>query len=611
MSQAWGQKPKAKSWADNDDEKDGLPSFPGLHESVAATTTAKKPSDNDQLFPSLVEAAKIAPKKKKGQTISLAEFTKAGLNDSNNNDGVYRPSFNKHKQNRDEVDVFDLPKGPSRERRDEDFDQGQRRDGQLGGAFKEYGGDRGGGERGGRRDERDGDDRRGGDRYDDRRGGGDRYGGDRYDDRRGGGDRHGGDRDDRRGGGDRYGGDRDDNRRGGGDRYGGDRDDRRGGGDRYGGDRDDRRGGGDRYERRGGRDDRDEDREFDEDGRERRRSPGPSRADTGDWSKREVVPEREERRGGGGFSDRRGGGFEDREPRAEREPLGPSRADTGDWSTRASLEKGNRGGYELVKERPKLNLQKRSDDAEKTKIAAGASSSLFGGAKPVDVKYVEDKPREKVPEKDSSERRERREPREPRGGPRKDEELREATAEELAARPKLQLKKRETPVGESTATKTSSLFGGARPREEALKASGKDWKAEEDRLENARKAELKRFPDDGSNEKRRGFNFNDKKPSSKGAPPTKEEIELKNMIIALHEENDKEASEERSTKIDKLKAELKDLRVSLRKEKQSENTAGARKTSSSSAASNADNKQTKKQPQVADADGWFAATKKR
>ena len=67
-------------------------------------------------------------------------------------------------------------------------------------------------------------------------------------------------------------------------------------------------------------------------------------------------------------------------------------------------------------------------------------------------------------------------------------ELREATAEELANRPKLQLKKRETPVGESTSS-PSSLFGGARPREEALKASGKDWLEEDKRIEEAKLAE--------------------------------------------------------------------------------------------------------------------------
>jgi TAG lipase/steryl ester hydrolase/phospholipase A2/LPA acyltransferase len=147
-------------------------------------------------------------------------------------------------------------------------------------------------------------------------------------------------------------------------------------------------------------------------------------------------------------------------------------------------------GYAPRGDRPKLQLKPRSEAAP-TSASAG-SSSLFGGAKPVDVKYVEDKPREAIPirSEENPERTERKQYDEPKDSdgdrwgrkssfaPRKEEELREATPEERAARPKLNLQKRSTdaPVG---AAAKSSLFGGARPREEALKEAGRDWQAED------------------------------------------------------------------------------------------------------------------------------------
>ena len=186
-------------------------------------------------------------------------------------------------------------------------------------------------------------------------------------------------------------------------------------GDRY-GDRENRYGDreGDRYDRRDNyRGRRDDDRDFDEDGENEDASRNRVAPDTGDWSKRTALPEREERRGG--FRDRDG---PDRryDDRGDREPRGPSRADTGDWSKRTSLREDDR--YEPVRERPRLNLQKRSEDADKKAEVSAGSSSLFGNAKPVDVKYVEDAPRAPIPERRKSgeyERRERREPRE-RGG---------------------------------------------------------------------------------------------------------------------------------------------------------------------------------------------------
>ena len=337
----------------------------------------------------------------------------------------------------------------------------------------------------------------GGDRYGDR--GGDRYGdrgGDRYGDR--GGDRYG----DR--GGDRY-GDR------GGDRYG-DRGDRGGfGGDRY----------GDRRER-----------EFDD--REAPEDQGPSRADSSsNWGADRRAPPQDDRYGGerrGGFSDRyadrgerpereerRGfGDYVDRAPREPREELGPSRADESsswardrkqlperdsryddrppreerdrDWGalrnrTSAAQPPADDGYAPRGGERPKLQLKPRSETAASN--AGAGSSSLFGGAKPVDVKHVEDKPREPVPAR-GEDRSERTESKDSWGSggarksfaPRKEEELREATPEERAARPKLNLQKRsnDAPVGSAA---KSTLFGGARPREEALKEAGRDWQAED------------------------------------------------------------------------------------------------------------------------------------
>lgn len=525
---AWGNKTtnNAKSWDDDDEEK--LPDFPGLGDSFGPPPTNATTSSSSQ-FPSLGEAQKTS-KKKKGTKLSLAEFS--GITSSQSA----------------------LPKAPNRERREEE----ERRPGELGGAFKDYGGDRGGG-------------------------GGDRYGGGR--DR---GEDQGGER------GDRY------DRRGG-DRYQ-DRGDRE---DRY-GDR------GDRYDRdrrdessRGGRRD-DDQKDFDEDGRERRREPEPSRADTGDWSKRAVLPEREERRGG--FRDRGDGDrrYEDRgedrrggsEPR---EPLGPSRADTGDWSKRTSVREDDR--YEPVRERPRLNLQKRSEGADKKAEAPAGSSSLFGGAKPVDVKYVEDAPRAPVPERRKSGEFERRERREPR----KEEELREASAEELVNRPKLQLKKRETPVGESTSEARSSLFGGARPREEALKASGKDWLEEDKRIEEAKLGEKKRLAELGDKKKdsscgRGGGGGGSSRQISK------EEQELKDKIAALKKENEgDDATDERAAEIDQLYEDLKKLRVSGRDSRPARKESNANKSSSSENNGKKQQPPSEKKPaNVPDADGFIS-----
>ena len=69
--------------------------------------------------------------------------------------------------------------------------------------------------------------------------------------------------------------------------------------------------------------------------------------------------------------------------------------------------------------------------------------------------------------------------RKPSFNARKEDDLREATPEERAARPKLSLQKRSTDAPVGAAQTKSSLFGGARPREEALKEAGRDWQAED------------------------------------------------------------------------------------------------------------------------------------
>jgi len=412
-------------------------------------------------FPSLGAAAKVKePKKKsKGVKLSFAEFAETTGGGSS-----YAPpgrsggggGFGRA------ADNIVLPSGPRLDRGDDEFGGGG--GGRLGGGFKEYGGDRGGGDRyGDRGGDRYGD--RGGDRYGDRGGFGDR-GGDRYGDRGGFGDRGGGRFDRDRDGEERP--EREDlgpsradmSSNWGSDRRAPPQDDRyasRGG---Y-GDREERRGGfGDREERRGGFGDYAD--------RPPREELGPSRADESDsWSRdRKQLPERDSR-------------YDDRPPREERD-WGSLRSRTS--AAAPSDDFGSRG------ERPKLNLKPRSESAD----AAGANSqsSLFGGAKPVDVKYVEDKPREAIPAREErTERKQYDAPkdsdgdrwgRKPSFAPRKEEELREATPEERAARPKLNLQKRSTdaPVA-SSGSAQSSLFGGARPREEALKEAGRDWQAED------------------------------------------------------------------------------------------------------------------------------------
>ena len=430
--------------AQTDDAKDDAPAanaaFPSLGE-------AAKEEDASS-FPTLGAAATVKETKKekkaKAVKLSLAEFAGGA---GGGGGSSYAPpgrsggggGFFGH---RDEIV---LPSGPSSRPDDESRDE------RLGGGFdRGYGGDRYG-DRGDRDERRPGRYERDAGEFGDRESreeqgpsradmssnwGSDRRAppaDDRYGDRRGGyGERRGGFGD--RGG---Y-GDRD-----GGDRYGG---------DRY-GDREERRGFGDFAER------------------PPREELGPSRADESEsWSRdRKQLPERDSR-------------YEDRAPQVDR-----------DWGSlrnrTAAAQPPADDRYAPLGERPKLQLKPRSESASTN--ASSGSSSLFGGAKPVDVKYVEDKPREAIParsEERPTERRQYEEPkdsdgdrwgRKPSFNARKEDDLREATPGERAARPKLSLQKRSTDAPVGAAQTKSSLFGGARPREEALKEAGRDWQAED------------------------------------------------------------------------------------------------------------------------------------
>ena len=287
-----------------------------------------------------------------------------------------------------------LPTGPATRDPEDAVGADGRRPGQLGGAFSDYGGDRGGGRPVGGFGDRD--ERRGGERFadrsDDRRGGfGDRRGGDDFDPR---------DRDERepegpsradadsnwgkskpvrgaspprRGGFDDRG--RDDRGRGG--RF----DERRGGSD----DRDDRR---ERYPSRSPSPERDwgalrhrtgpstrDDRDERRGGFDDRRSPSPER-DWGSIRDRPGPPARDDRDRGrdddrgarpGARADAAGDrwGKSDLPPKEERERDGGDRDDR---------DSGRDGG------RPRLNLKARSKDAPVA--ASGGGGGLFGGARP-------------------------------------------------------------------------------------------------------------------------------------------------------------------------------------------------------------------------------------
>lgn len=276
------------------------------------------------------------------------------------------------------------------------------------------------------------------------RGRGDRYGNNRYDNRQ---------RDSNDDGEDRTQGDwrsgpapafRDDDRR---DRYDPPRDrggfgdrDRGGFGDRD-NDRRDNRGygfGGDRgYDRR---DDRRGGGGFDRD-----------RRDGGGFDR--------DRRDGGGFDrDRRGGGGY--EPPRDR-GFGGGRDDRGGYERRDDRG-GSGGGYNRERrsaerdgddaprgERPKLQLQKRTAPVEPA-AASSASSSIFGGAKPVDTAKKEREIEEKL-QKQQEEVKSRSRTQSERSG----DENNKSNEEEKSSQP--------DPEPPKPAPKKSSIFGDAKP----------------------------------------------------------------------------------------------------------------------------------------------------
>ena len=322
--------------------------FPGLGE-------GPKKSESD--FPDLGAAAK-APKKKKGQKMSLADFD--ALAGGGGGGGTYRaPGAGGGFGGRGGGDIV-LPTGPSaRDPEEESAGPDGRRPGQLGGAFADYGGDRGrGGDRYGDRDDhRDG--RRGG--FGDRRGGDDSDPRDREDREPEGPSRA--DADDDWGRSKAPPRDRFDDRRGG-DRF----DDRRGG-DRF----DDRRGGDrDRYPSRSPSPERDwgalrnragppRDDRFGRDDRDR--SPSPER-DWGNIRNRPGPPPRDDRDVRGPRPGARADAAGDRWGKSD----APPRDD------RDKDDSGASGG------RPRLVLKARSKDAPVA--AGGGGGGLFGGARP-------------------------------------------------------------------------------------------------------------------------------------------------------------------------------------------------------------------------------------
>ena len=122
---AWGAAPKpGGAWADDVDEQE-------QHGNLPAAPLALK----EEAFPSLAAAVKEAPSKKKtkAKPLPLGAFLSAGAKSS----GSARSALD------DKAILMNLPKGSSGAPREDREGGGS---GGLGGAFKDYGGDRGGGE---------------------------------------------------------------------------------------------------------------------------------------------------------------------------------------------------------------------------------------------------------------------------------------------------------------------------------------------------------------------------------------------------------------------------------------------------------------------------------
>lgn len=254
-----------------------------------------------------------------------------------------------------------------------------------------------------------------------------------------------------------------------------------------------RRAGGGGFERRG------DEREGDRGGE---RAPpgeplGPSRADEDrNWgaSKRftpsEVAPPRDARDGpppgpSRADEDRNWGASKRYEPgggasmgTASREP---PRRDGGDPDSADRWAR--RGGDAAPAERPRLQLKPRAasdGEAPADAPAAAGATNIFGAAKPVAVREAPDVPIVAPPTR----------------GPERDQWTRAAPAdappapeasrgERPSERPKLQLapKRADSDASGAASSSSSSVFGGARPRELALAEQGRDWRVEDLTLE--------------------------------------------------------------------------------------------------------------------------------
>ena len=383
--------------------------FPGLGQPL------KKKGDDEELFPSLGAAAKAPKKKGKPVKMSLSDFAADGP--SSGGGGAYRApgrggGGGGGGWGGGNDDNIALPTGPSARDDDEDgrgAPGGKYGDERIGGAFKDYGGDRGGGF-------------------------GDRGGG--FGDRRGGfGDRS-----------------RSPPRRGG---FGGDRD--------------------------GGFDPRDD----------RDRSPPRSRADDdSNWgkSKASAPPRSRSPPRGGGFGDRRRnsrsrsrGRYDSRSRSRSR---GPPRSPSPerDWGAL----RNRTGPPARSRSRSRSPERERDWGALRNRQGPPARSRSRSRSPAKERDWGALRNRTGPPPR---EERDERPARGPRPGQRADDagdrwgkkEARDLSprGDRDGGRPRLNLAKRSEKGGGDEKGGGSALFGGARPREQALKEAGRDYRKED------------------------------------------------------------------------------------------------------------------------------------
>jgi len=286
--------------------------------------------------------------------------------------------------------------------------------------------------------------------------------------------------------------------------YGGDRG---GGRDRYGDRRDDRRGGGygdrDRSRspaRRGGYGDRDRDFDPRDD---RDRSPPRSRADDdNNWGRSKAARSPPPGRGDRGdrYDDRRGGGYGDRRRFSRSRSRGryDSRSRSGSPRDRRGRSPSPERDWGALRNRtgpPRRSSRSRSPSPERD---WGALRNRTGPPR------RSSRSRSRSPKKERDwgalrnrtgppprDERDERAARGPRPGQRADEagdRWGKKDARDLSPRgdrdsgdrrPRLNLQKRSERAGADDNTGSSSLFGGARPRELALKEAGRDYRKED------------------------------------------------------------------------------------------------------------------------------------